>query len=227
MHYALFDGNRCITQAHRLDALQQEYGESARRQFDDQVQHNETVARDNLNSWDFGALPASVKIRQAGQTIRAYPALVDYEDSVAIELFETETEARFYHASGIARLYFLQLGDSIKYLNKNLPEIEASALMYTAIGSRGELIADLLLAAVFACFLADKLPTTRTKFEQNLEKNRNGFIDTAKPARPIVSPYLDITSELTSGFGRLRFARTPQAGYAKPARRADIRRFHA
>jgi len=179
MHYALFEGKSCIAQGHRLETLQEEYGHTARQHFDDQVQHNETIARDNLSDWDFEVLPKSVKIQQVGQTIRAYPALVDYEDSVAIELFETEADARFYHASGIARLYYLQLGDCIKYLSKNLPDIEQSALMYTAIGNRAELVADLLLAAVFTCFLVDKLPVTRTEFGQILKENRNRFIDTA------------------------------------------------
>jgi len=196
MHYVLFDGKNCMAQAHRLDELQQQYGNSARQQFDDQVQHNETIARENLSDWDFESLPNSVNLRQAGQTIRAYPALVDYEDSVSVELFETEADARFYHASGIARLYYLQLGDSIKYLSKNLPEINQSALMYTAIGSRAELVGNLLLAAVFACFLGKKLPSNRREFEQNLAENCKSFIDVANHLGLLCFQILSLRQEL-------------------------------
>ena len=196
MHYALFDGKRCVSQAHRLEDLQAEFGNAAKQHFDDQVQHNESIARENMREWDFESLPDSVEIHQAGQVIRAYPALVDYEESVSIELFETKADAHFYHASGIARLFYLQLGDSNKYLNKNLPEIDQSALMYTAIGHRTELVNDLLLAAVFACFLSETLPTTRTSFEENLSRNRNRYIDTANQLGLFCHQILKLRQEL-------------------------------
>ena len=196
MHYLLLDGKNCIAQAHSLETLQTEFGNAAKQHFDDQVQHNESIARENMREWDFESLPDSVEIRQAGQTIRAYPALVDYEESVSIELFETKADAHFYHASGIARLFYLQLGDSIKYLNKNLPEIDQSALLYTAIGHRTELVNDLLLAAVFACFLNEELPTTRTSFEENLSKNRNQYIDTANQLALLCHHILKLRQDL-------------------------------
>ena len=196
MHYALFDGKKCIAQAHSLESLQQEYGNTARQQFDDQVQHNETIARDNLRDWDFDFLPNSVKVQQSGQTIRAYPALVDYEESVSIELFEIESDARFYHASGVARLFYLQLGESIKYISKNLPEIEQSALMYTAIGHRTELVGDLLLAAVFACFLSDGLPAKYSDFDRILARNRNQYIDTANRLAILCHQILKLRQDL-------------------------------
>ena len=111
--------------------------------------------------------------------IYSYPALVDYEDSVAIELYETSTDAAFYHATGIARLIYLQLSQTIKYLRKNLPKIDQSSLMYSAIASKSELIEDLILASIFDCFLNAQLPDSDQSFSNCLTQNQNQFIDHA------------------------------------------------
>ena len=202
MHFALFDGKKCFEQTHDLDSLQTQFSDQARAQFDDQVQHNESIARSGLSDWDFDQLPAYTNIQQGKQAIRAYPALVDYSDSVSIELFETRAEADFYHSSGIARLYYLQLGDSIKYLGKNLPQIEKTALMYSAMGSRAELLEDLLMAAIFRCFFDGKLPENKEQFSERLQQQRGNFINCAnlmaEQAHQILSIRLQVRNELES-----------------------------
>ncbi len=202
MHFALFDGKKCIEQAHDLNSLQSQFSDQAREQFDDQVQHNVSIARSGLCDWDFDQLPEFANIQQGKQAIRAYPALVDYADSTSIELFETRAEADFYHSSGIARLFYLQLGDSIKYLNKNLPQIGKTALMYSAMGSQGELLEDLLMAAIFRCFFDGKLPENKKQFSERLEQQRGDFItcanQMAEQAHAILAVRLRVRSELES-----------------------------
>ncbi|MCP4490241.1 MAG: ATP-dependent RNA helicase HrpA [Gammaproteobacteria bacterium] len=189
-HFALYDGKNCITHSHNLTELQQQFGEQARTQFEHHLQHHKSLARSGLVDWDFSHLPEHVTLRRNGQSLRAYSALVDYEDSVAIELFETRSDAEFYHATGVARLFYLQLGESIKYLQKKLPQIGQTALLYSAMGTRTELSADLVLAAVFACFLTGELPQTREEFVDSLLKNRPQFINTANQLAELVHSIL-------------------------------------
>lgn len=198
MHYALYDKQDCIAQAHDLDSLKRQYGDTARHQFDSEVQHNDSISRSGLTSWDFDSLAEVVTLNQNNQSIRAYPALVDYEDSVAIELFETRADAEFYHSSGIARLIYLQLDDSIKYLGKNLPKFEQSALMYSAMGSRAELLEDLLMTTVFNCFLSKNLPETRLQFNENLEQFRGDFIPQANRLGELIHRILNLSREVRS-----------------------------
>lgn len=200
MHYALYDDQECIAQSHNLDSLQQQYGEQAREQFDHQIQNDDSVTRSDLIDWDFESLPESITIKQSGQAIRAYPALVDYEDSVSIELFETQNEAEFYHGTGIARLFYLQLGDSIKYLNKQLPQIQGAALMYVALGTKTELIEDILMAAVHQCFIGT-LPASRQQFSDTLEGNRNHFVDQANQLAELVYRILSLRQEVRAAAG--------------------------
>ncbi|MCP4188017.1 MAG: ATP-dependent RNA helicase HrpA [Gammaproteobacteria bacterium] len=198
MHYALYDGKSCIARSHNLVELQQQFGEHARTQFEHHLQHHESLARSGLDDWDFDRLPEHVTLQPSGQSLRAYPALVDYEDSVAIELFETRADADFYHASGIARLFYLQLDDSIKYLNKNLPRIEQTALMYSAMGTRTELLADLIMATVFSCFLDGELPQSREEFNDSLQENHQQFVSTANKLAELVHQVLALKQDVRS-----------------------------
>ena len=196
MHYALYDKQQCIAQAHDLDSLKNQYGDAARDQFDSEIQHNDSISRSGLIDWDFDTLADSVTLEQNKQSIRAYPALVDYEDSVAIELFEIRSDAEFYHSSGIARLFYLQLGDSIKYLAKKLPHIEQIALMYSAMGSRAELLQELLMTAVYSCFLSSKQPETREQFQQVLQQQRGDFITQANRLAELVYQILSLSRDV-------------------------------
>ena len=50
------------------------------------------LERDGLTSWDFDALPPTLDTKQAGNTVRAYPALVDHGISVSIRLMSTQAD---------------------------------------------------------------------------------------------------------------------------------------
>ena len=179
MHYWLEDKGDQLAHSNDLESLQTEFGGQANQNFEQQVHTDETIARSGLTDWDFDAWKSQVEIQQGGQKITAWAALVDYQDSVSIELFETENEASFYHATGIARLIYLQLGPSVKYLKKNLPELEQTALMYSSMASKAELVEDILLASVFACFLQDSIPTDREAFTSSIKRLETGFVDQA------------------------------------------------
>ncbi|MCP4431212.1 MAG: DUF3418 domain-containing protein, partial [Gammaproteobacteria bacterium] len=196
MHYTLFDKNLCVAQGHSLDDLKQQFSEAAREKFDAQIQHNESICRSGLTEWDFDSLAESVMVGKKQQQIRAYPALVDYEDSVAIELFETRSDAEFYHSSGIARLFYLRLADSVKYLRNKLPSINQTALMYSAMGNRQELIEDILMTAIFNCFLSEKPPQNRQQFGHRFENNNGDFVGQSNQLAELVHRILELCREV-------------------------------
>ncbi len=196
MHYTLFDKNLCVAQGHSLDDLKQQFSEAAREKFDAQIQHNESICRSGLTEWDFDSLAESVMVGKKQQQIRAYPALVDYEDSVAIELFETRSDAEFYHSSGIARLFYLRLADSVKYLRNKLPSINQTALMYSAMGNQQELIEDILMTAIFNCFLSEKPPQNRQQFSHRFENNSGDFVGQSNQLAELVHRILELCREV-------------------------------
>jgi len=195
MHYFLEDQGSKVAQSNDFQALQVEYGGRANQDFEQQVQHDGSIARSGISDWDFDGWKSQVMIQQQSQTICAFAALVDYQESVSIELFETENEADFYHATGIARLIYLQLGPTIKYLKKNLPLIDQTALMYSALANKAELVEDILMASIFACFLSEKLPDSRQTFSDCIAQNEGRFIDQANALADLTNQVLTLYRE--------------------------------
>jgi len=176
MRFCLQDNGQTIASSRSLADLTLSYADRANREFEHQVQYDDSVSRQGIIAWDFEHLPDQVRLSQKGSSISAFPALVDYQDSVAIELFETRADADFYHATGIARLIAFELKDEISYARKNLPHIEKSALMYIAMGSQQVLTDDIIMAGLFDSFLQAELPQDKQQFEQLIDDHKAGFI---------------------------------------------------
>ena len=202
MRYCLMDNNVCKVSSRSLAEIKSEYAEDANQQFEKQVQFDDSVSREGLTEWDFDQLQQQVSLTRNGSRITAFPALVDYTDSVAIELFETKQDAGFYHSTGVSRLIMFHLKESIKYIQKNLPEINQSALMYISLGSKSDLIEDIIMASIEECFLAKGLPDSRVQFEDLINKYKPDFIkmvnDKAETVYKILKLYRETRNELQS-----------------------------
>jgi ATP-dependent helicase HrpA len=186
MRFCLERDGVCVASGRSLASLQQEYGNRAAQSFEQEVQQQDSIAREGLLEWDFDRLPGAVEIHRDGSAITAFPALVDYQQSVAIELLETHADAAFYHPSGVARLISFALKDAVKYCHKKLPHIDQSALMYLSQGSCDELVDDIVMSSIFGLFLVNKLPANREQFEQCVEAHRGDFIGHANQIAELV-----------------------------------------
>jgi len=201
MRYCIEDNGVTVASSRSLQSIKQDYAGVANEKFEQQVQHEESVSRTGLTQWDFERLPEQVRIKQKGSHITAFPALVDYQETVAIELFETAQDAAFYHQTGIARLVYFAIGDSIKYLRRKLPQIEQSALMYIAFGSRQDLIEDILLSTIFDCFLAHGLPQDRRQFTRMIEQYGGDFVRQANERAELVHRVLTLYRQVRERLG--------------------------
>ena len=71
-----------------------------------------------------------MKISRKGQTLIGFPALVDAGDAVTIEVFDEPQVAAARHRAGLRRLFALQIRDALKYLEKNIPDLQKMAVLY-------------------------------------------------------------------------------------------------
>ena len=131
--------------------------------------------------WDFGELPELMEIRKNGQTLIGFPALVDDGEAVRIEVFDEPEVAQAQHRRGLRRLFALQIRDALKYLEKNLPGLQAMAVTYMQVGrtdsgsgggTQDELKGQILDLALDRAFLTDPLPTDATAFKARVEEGR-------------------------------------------------------
>ncbi len=158
-----------------------------REKYRERVQQNIQSAaidieKDNIVAWDFGELSASIQLQRSGMSIRAYPALVDKNTSVALQVLDNPQQAQHITQRGIARLIFLQLTQTVKYLQKELLKGQDVVLTFAGIGMRTQVIDDLILAAIKQIALINQaqLPRSAIEFEQCLVLVRDKLIEQAQ-----------------------------------------------
>ncbi len=123
--------------------------------------------------WDFGELPELMEVRKGGQVLIGFPALVDRgPEGVEIEVFDEPEAAAAQHRAGLRRLLALQLREPLKYLERNLPELQQAAACYLPLGTLEELRVQVLAVALERAFLADALPSDAAGFARCLEQGR-------------------------------------------------------
>ena len=131
-------------------------------------------AGQTFTAWSFGELPELMEIRKSGQTLVGFPALVDRGAAVALEVFDEPDLALAQHRSGLRRLFALQLKDALKYLEKNIPDLQKMAVAYMQLdGTQEELRQHLIDVALDRAFLMEPLPQNEAAFHQRLEEGRS------------------------------------------------------
>jgi ATP-dependent helicase HrpA len=139
------------------------------------------LERDGLTDWDFDALPANIEVQRHGLTLRAWPALVDQGESVAIRLYESEEAAQRAQRDGLLRLFLLRAREKVKYLRRNLPGIQAMCLHYAGVGGCEELKDDLVTVICREAFLGPQpWPRTREEFAQRQAQGEARLLETGQ-----------------------------------------------
>ncbi|GAK26950.1 ATP-dependent RNA helicase HrpA [Serratia liquefaciens] len=123
-------------------------------QLKDKVQETLSAVADdgleqsNLHIWSFGKLPEFYEQRRGGYSMKAYPALVDEKDSVAIRLFDSEQEQQQAMWQGTRRLLLLNIPSPIKYLHEKLPNKAKLGLYFNPYGRVLDLIDDCISCGI-------------------------------------------------------------------------------
>jgi ATP-dependent helicase HrpA len=130
------------------------------------------IAQQRYTSWTFGDLPELMEINKGGQSLIGFPALVDLNDAVQIEVFDELEVATQKHREGLRRLFALQIKDALKYLEKNLPDLQKMAVAYMPLGTADELRQQIIEVALDRAFLMDPLPSDELSFKKRIDEGR-------------------------------------------------------
>ena len=123
-------------------------------------------------AWTFGELPELMEIRKAGTSLIGFPALIDQGDAVTIEVFDEPHVAAAKHRAGLRRLFALQIKDALKYLEKNIPELQKMAVAYMPLGTQEELREQIIEVALERAFMLEPLPADEAAFKRRIEEGR-------------------------------------------------------
>ncbi len=167
------DKGKIVASGRDLQILRDKYRERVQQNIQSAATD---IEREGIVAWDFSELPLSMQLPRGGISIRAYPALVDKQSSVSLQVLDNPLQAQGLTQRGIARLIFLSLNQAIKYLQKELLRGHEVALTLAGIGNRDQVVDDLIMAAIKQLALPDQqqLPRNHAAFELciNLAKDK-------------------------------------------------------
>jgi ATP-dependent helicase HrpA len=155
--------------------------EGRAREAPNMVAPQAAPAGQRYTAWTFGELPELLEIQKGGQTLIGYPGLIDAGDAVTIEVFDEPEVAAAKHRAGLRRLFSLQIKDALKYLEKNIPDLQKMAVTFMQVGKNAdgsgggtieELREQIIAVALDRAFLLDPLPTNEFDFKRRVDEGR-------------------------------------------------------
>ncbi len=158
-------------------------------------------------AWTFGELPELLEVRQGAQSLVGFPALIDKTTHVEIEVFDEPNVATRKHRAGLRRLVALQIRDALKYLEKNVPDLQRMAVAYIPLGSADELRDQIIELALDRAFLAEPLPIDAAAFARRIDEGRGRLtLIASEVARSAGTILIDYAAALR----KLKDARAPK-----------------
>ncbi|MBA2538847.1 MAG: DUF3418 domain-containing protein, partial [Deltaproteobacteria bacterium] len=153
------DRDKVLATGKDLAELQRQLGHRARELW--AAAPRASLERKNLRAWDFGELPESVTVDVGGRRMQAYPALVETETAVDLQLLDSPAGAATASRAGIRRLFMIALGLTPAKLETQLSGALAKDTRRA-----------LALRALDEAFLLDDLPRDKVAFSARLATGR-------------------------------------------------------
>ena len=164
-------------------------------------------AEQQYTDWRFGELPELMEVSRGAQMLVGFPALIDHGSHVRIEVFDEPEVAAARHRAGLRRLVALQIRDALKYLEKNIPELQKMSVLYMPLGTADELRAQVIELALDRAFMAEPLPTDAAAFERRIGEGRGRL---TLIANEVARSALQVLTDYAAAARKLRDARAPK-----------------
>nr|WP_110069830.1 ATP-dependent RNA helicase HrpA [Halomonas sp. A11-A] len=124
-------------------------------------------------------LPESRVTSQAGIRVEAYPALVADGGTFRVELFDHPDKAREAHRDGVVSLAMQRLPEAVRAIER-LKGLETCALLFAKVGSKRQLIDDVVRAVFTRGVAQDPLPRSAAELEARLAATRAELLPRAE-----------------------------------------------
>ena len=206
------DGMETLAYSRDLLGLQHDYAyEASEARSSGGLTH--AIEQEALKDWTIGELPQTVETQSGGLTLRAYPALVDDGDSVAVRCLDSEARAAEAQRAGLRRLLMLRMAPTVKDMRKRIPNLAAMRLAYAKVpvptGARkdnraSERLEDQLVALAFDQAFAEDPTKVRDRqafqdcFDSGREKLPDIYTETVKRVGELLSAYQRIRKRLAA-----------------------------
>ncbi len=137
--------NRKLREGKDLDSLKRELSGEVRATISAAA---DSVEKSGLRTPAFGDLPRVFEGKRRGLAVKAFPALVDEGESVAVRMLDTPEQQRHEMWRGTRKLLRLNLPSPMKFINRNLGNQAKLVLNRNPHGSVAALLEDCVDCAV-------------------------------------------------------------------------------
>ncbi|MBE7416239.1 MAG: ATP-dependent RNA helicase HrpA [Ideonella sp.] len=165
------------------------------------------AAPEHYTSWSFGELPELMEVRKGSQTLVGFPALIDKATHVEIEVFDEPEVAAAKHRAGLRRLIALAIKEPLKYLDRNIPDLQKMGAAYLALGTVDELKQQIVDVALDRAFLAEPLPSDERTFNARVDEGRSRL---NLIAHEVARQALGVLSEHAAAQRKLKDSKPPK-----------------
>ncbi|WP_397471831.1 ATP-dependent RNA helicase HrpA [Rheinheimera sp.] len=208
------DSGKVLQQSRSLSILKQGLQGEVQQSLSQVAEQG--IEQEQLTQWSFGALPREYVKLQAGYEIKAFPALVDERDSVAIRLLDNPQEALSSTKTGLRRLLLLNIPSPVKYLQESLPNKAKLGLYFNPFGRVLELIDDCIAAGIDSLVEQAGLPDDERSFAMLREQVRAELGDTVVSIALKVEQILTLCHDIQKRLkGRVDLAHVQSQGDVK------------
>lgn len=208
------DSGKVLQQSRSLSILKQGLQGEVQQSLSQVAEQG--IEQEQLTQWSFGSLPREYVKLQAGYEIKAFPALVDERDSVAIRLLDNPQEALESTKTGLRRLLLLNIPSPVKYLQESLPNKAKLGLYFNPFGRVLELIDDCIAAGIDSLVEQAGLPDDERSFAMLREQVRAELGDTVVSIALKVEQILTLCHDIQKRLkGRVDLAHVQSQGDVK------------
>jgi ATP-dependent helicase HrpA len=172
------EGGELVAEGEELGALREAVRPRLRAEL---ASAAASLERRGLRSWSIGTLPRTVALPGTGQTVRAYPALVDEGDSVAVRALDTREAQESAMWRGTRRLLALTIPSPARYVGDRLDNAARLALAGAPHASVDDALEDAALAAADALMAQAGGPAwDEASFARLRERVAGGLVETTE-----------------------------------------------
>ena len=159
------------------------------------------IEKDNIIDWNFGHLPSIYEKKQNNYTVKAYPAIIDNQNSVSIKLVDSLEEQKRLTKLGIRRLLILNIPSPIKYLHEKLPNKSKLGLYFNSFGTVLNLIDDCIACGIdYLIMKYNRKVENQEQYQELLGYTKEHIneivVDIAKQVESILTLHFNINKKL-------------------------------
>lgn len=197
MNVQVLDGDgKLLDQGRDAAALKARFAQDVQAKMQQGLEARHEVR--GLTEFPDAPVEESMILGEAGGQVVVYPALADEGDSVAIRHLTDQKEQFRIHRGGLARLALMKLGQTARYLKKEIAADRELGLLFAPLGGASEFQEQLLKAAVWTCFFHGRpLPRDGAAFDERLNAHRGEVADTLSHIRERLRLVLEARQSLS------------------------------